>query len=127
MNFTQIYPILTVVLIIVGVFVVAVVYGRNKLSEETIRLLTQNKEAQDASILRLELDSKEKDKQIAHLTGQVDLLKDIPLQKISESLDTITRSHALLSDYMQKHDGQVEKYSKEIIKHIDANTIKVGA
>lgn len=61
-------------------------YFRSKLGTDTIRLLQENKQAQGDRIKILEEDSELKSKQIAHLGGQIDVLKTVPLQRIDKNL-----------------------------------------
>lgn len=113
------FYIIEAALIGIGVIVTIWTYGRSKLSKETFELMQRNKKAQDDAIKLLQDSDTQKTEKIAHLTGQVDLLKDIPLQKISESMASLSKSHEMLTTYMGGHDEAVEQGVNRIITHID--------
>lgn len=108
----------------VAIIITAVVYGRGRLSKETIDLMQVNKRAQDDAIKRLEDNDKDKTQKIAHLSGQVDLLKDIPLKSISKSLEMLSTSHEALIRYTNAHDAAVDaavnRAVTQVTSHIDA-------
>ena len=111
--------IIEAVFIILGASSLAFAFFRARLGKDTIGLLESNRLAANDAIKRLQDNDKEKTQQISHLSGQVAILKDIPLQKISESLETISRSHLDLTTYMTKHDQTVNAGVDRIIDHID--------
>lgn len=106
-------------IILIGALAFAFTYGKGKLGQETIDLMTANKKAQDEAILRLENDSTEKGQRISHLSGQVDMLKDVPLREINASMKTLSQSHEMLSKYMSNHDAALNEGVNKIITHID--------
>lgn len=114
------YLIIPALIVIIGAFATTRAFTKNSIGKETIGLMQQNKKAQDDAIFRLEQSDTEKTKQISHLTGQVDLLKDIPLQKISASMEKLAQSHADLTSYMTNHDHTVQDATRQIINHIDS-------
>ena len=118
------YYVLEIIGLAAGIIIVALVYGRGKLSKETIDLMQLNKKAQDDAIKRLEDNDNDKSQKIAHLTGQVDLLKDIPLRSISKSLEMLSTSHDALIKYTSQHDAAVDaavnRAITQVTAHIDA-------
>lgn len=118
------YYMLEFAVAIVAVVAFMWVYGRGKLSKETLDLMQVNKKAQDDAIKRLQDNDNDKSTKIAHLTGQVDLLKDIPLRSISKSLEMLSTSHDSLIKYTANHDAVIEASMntgvQRIVDHIDA-------
>lgn len=120
------YYTLALAVAIISIGVLIYLYGKSKLakdtialSKDTIEIMNSHKDAQDEAIKNLQDDAKEKEQKISHLSGQVDVLKDIPLRKISESMESLSRSHADLTSYMANHDKAVTDSADRIIKHID--------
>jgi hypothetical protein len=120
------YYTLALVVVIVSIGVLIYLYGKSKLSKDTIALskdtisiMNSHKDAQDDAIKALQDDASEKEKKISHLSGQVDVLKDIPLRKISESMESLSHSHSDLTAYIASHDKTVDAAADRIIKHFD--------
>lgn len=102
---------------------------KGNLSNDTIRLMKANKQAQDdaIAILRAELteherDAKDRDGKLSHLTGQVQTLKDIPLAQIAKSLEIVSQTHLDMQSFLKEHQDNAvvlaDRISDKIIKSL---------
>lgn len=121
---TLAYEITLTIVAIVGVFASIYVFLRTRIAKETLNLMETNKKAQDDRIRILEESDQHKANQISTLSGQVDVLKTLPLKQIAESMGSLSKSHELLSTYMTNHDKQVADGVQKIIDHIDLRLAK---
>lgn len=86
---------------------------KNNLSGSTVKLLSENKQAQDAAIKRLEDAANTQAVQIAELTGQVKLLKDIPLAQIAKSLEVVMTSHTAIEKLLNTREEVAHQIADE--------------
>lgn len=94
---------------------------RGNLSNDTIKLMKENKEAQENAVQRLrdeltmhESQAKIRDEKVAHLNGQVQMLKDIPLTQIAKSLEVVSRTHADMQQFLKDHQTQAAILANQI-------------
>lgn len=106
--------IIDLALTAVGGIVAGIVFMRGGLGGATIKLMKENKQAQDQAIKRLEEDAKDKAGQIANLSGQVQMLKDIPLAQIAKNLEVVAKSHLDVQHFLKDHEEQAMKLSDVI-------------
>lgn len=108
MSSLQWLELLTLIATAVALFWVTL---RGNLGSDTVKLLKENKAAQDAAIKRLEDDAKVKSDQIANLNGQIQTLKEIPLGQIAKSLEAVTQlsvGFQAFQHFLSEHDAQAK-------------------
>lgn len=98
---------------------------RGNLSNDTIKLMKENKQAQDSAmqILRDELSDHEKqaklrDEKVAHLTGQIQMLKDVPLAQIAKSLEVVTLSHQAIEKLLNTRDSVANDIATKTVQGV---------
>jgi thioesterase domain-containing protein len=91
---------------------------RGNLSNDTIKLMKENKTAQNDAIKRLEDTTTVQTAQIAELTGQVKMLKDIPLAQIAKSLEVVSSTHKDMQDFLKDHQNQAENLAVGIANKV---------
>jgi hypothetical protein len=79
---------------------------KGNLSGDTIKLMKENKEAQNEAIKRLEDTAVTQAGQISELTGQIKMLKDVPLAQIAKSLEVVSRTHSDMQAFLRNHNEQ---------------------
>lgn len=101
---TDIIKIIELIAGAVGAFALFWAGFRGNLSSDTIKLMKENKQAQDDAIKRLEDTTTTQTGQIAELNGQVKMLKDIPLTQIAKSLEVVMQSHHAVEKLLNTRD-----------------------
>lgn len=91
---------------------------RGHLSSDTIKLMKENKQAQDDAIKRLEDTSGTQATQIAELNGQIKMLKDIPLSQIAKSLEVVSQSHVAMQEFIKNYQEHAVEMADEIAKKV---------
>lgn len=91
---------------------------RGNLSSDTIKLMKENKQAQDDAIKRLEDTTTTQTGQIAELNGQVKMLKDIPLTQIAKSLEVVSQTHSDMQNFLKDHQAQASVLADGIAEKV---------
>jgi cell division protein FtsB len=96
------------IIAVTGVVTLFMASFKGNLSQDTIKLLQDNRGAQDAAIKRLEEADKEKTEQISNLNGQIQTLKDVPLAQIAKSMEMVSATHIELQQFLKQHQIQAQ-------------------
>lgn len=91
---------------------------RGNLGSDTIKLMRENKTAQDAAIKRLEDTTATQAVQISELTGQVKMLKDIPLAQIAKSLEIVSNTHKDMQTFLREQSARTEELAEGIAEKV---------
>lgn len=108
------FTVLTAEVIIA--IVLAILYIRSRLPEQTIKSYKQLSEANEIRIKQLEDDHKKNQAEISELRGQVTVLKDVPLRDISESHAIMVKTQKEILELIKdiRSDGIIkQKRSRE--------------